>query len=113
MFYINKKYWAFNLLFKISSTLYFMSLIVFISFFVISRQGISIPLAAEYIDILSMITYISIVLMFLSIVTIFVVKSRVMNKIKQFFKLLFRIVLCSGILLFVNTIYIFSLGIME
>lgn len=90
-----------------------MSLISFVSFFVTSQQGISITLANYLIRVVSIITSISIMLIIINLLLVFFDKNSILNKISQFITFFIKIIVCIGILLFVNTVYILSLGIME
>lgn len=113
MLNFNKNLWVISLLAKLSSSFFFMSLISFIGFFVISQQGISITLANYFIKVVSIISSVSIILLITDLFLIFFNKNKLLNIISQFIKHFIKLFMSAGILVFVNTVYILSLGTME
>ncbi len=111
MFNKNKELWVTKLLSKLSYTFFLMSIISFLSYFVLSKQGINESSAYTMINIISIVSYISIILLFLNLIFFIINKKVSFKKIKKCISIIVYILISFSILILVNTIYIISLGV--
>lgn len=110
MSFRNREPWVLNLIINIANTLFFLSTICFIGFFVLSSQGITESMAKLIMNFVSIISAISILLLLSSIIAVFFKRNRVRFKVTRLVISVVRIVLSLIYLLFLNVIYVLSLG---
>lgn len=105
------KLWLFRFLVKAGSSLFFMTVISFFIYFVISVQGFSVPLITSYLIYLS---YISLITLFCNLLLLILnsfFKIGVLKKLFSGLRVILRLLFTSVILLFISLIYIFIQGI--
>lgn len=110
MSFRNREPWVLNLIINFANTLFFLSTICFIGFFILSSQGITESMANSIISFVTVISAISIILLLSSIITVFFKRNRARFKIIRLLKIVIRLILLLVYLLFLNFIYVISLG---
>lgn len=90
-----------------------MNVILFILFFIISGQGISISIASDFLTVITSISVVSVILLFLCLFNFLFKRDKVLKKIGYIFRLLINLVISVGILIISHSIYVLSTGNME
>lgn len=113
MFNNNKEPWIITILNKISYTFFFMNVILFILFFIISSQGISISIASDFLTVITSTSVVSIILLSLVLLNFLFKRDKVLKKVGYIFRLLLNLTISVGILIISHSIYVLSTGNVE
>jgi len=105
--------WITTFINKLGFSFFTTTVIFFIYYFVASGHGMSEEVAKEIIFIINLISLVSLFLLIISFIQNFIIGKNITVKLIGIFRNTLFIIINLGILFFLNTLYILSLGIME
>lgn len=107
---IKDKLWSISFLSIISNTIFIISIIFFVGYFVFSFQNMRIIVANYFLGFNIYISLISLILSFISLIVVIFYKRRFLVKISFIIKQLLKIFLSLAFFLILNSIYVMTLG---